>query len=74
MKKTSAITVKMSTEKMAKFSKFKMLFALKLNLNGGQFQKKYQNCFFFKSWNNQNKGETKKLFDKFIEHLPSKVT
>ena len=36
---------------MARFSKFKFLFTLKLNCNGVNFMKKYQNLVISKSWN-----------------------
>ena len=41
--------------KMARFSKFKYLFALKLNFNGDQFHKKYQNMVISRSGKSHNK-------------------
>ena len=39
--------------KMACFSKFKFLFALKLNFNGGQFYKEIFNFSYFKKLENK---------------------
>ena len=41
--------------KMVRFLKFKFLFILKLNFNGGQFYKKYQNLVILKSGKSHNK-------------------
>ena len=40
---------------MAWFLKFKCLYALKLNFNGGQFKKKHQNLVISKSGKSHNK-------------------
>ena len=40
----------MNKPKMAQFSKFKMLFALKLNFNGVNFKKIYKNLVISKNW------------------------
>ena len=47
---------------MAQFSKFKLLFALKLNLNESQFYKKIKFCLFQKVEKNQNKVEKNRTF------------
>ena len=39
---------------MSWFSKFKYLFALKLNFNGGQFYKEMSKFGYFKKWKSQN--------------------
>ena len=56
----------MKKAKMDRFSKFKILFALKLNFNGGQFYKEIAIVFgYFIMLENQNKfGKT--LFSNFI--------
>ena len=39
----------MNKPKMAQYSKFKLLFALKQDLNGGQFYREMSNLGFFKN-------------------------
>ena len=57
---------------MDPFPEFKMLFAIKLNFNGGQFCWEISKCGYFKILTNQNKAG-KKMFDNFIEHLGLKL-
>ena len=53
---------------MARFSKFKFLYALKLNLNGANFIKKYHILIVSKSWKNQIKfGEKLNICDKTVK-------
>ena len=51
---------------MARFSKFKCLFALKLNFNGSQFYKDITKFSFFKKWKkSQNKDKVAEKMKKF---------